>query len=289
MTPPVSELQFLMKFLKQEVESEQQRNLARDGFAINNRTEDKKDHAKKQSKVPTAASLYIGDNSSPKCIFCEKAHSSQDCRKAMDMSFKEKQDILNGKKACHKCLKKHVSQRCNTWAKCSGCSKQHYHLLCPDSAKNKNFRSTPSPANNLNAISKSVFSTNKLVLLKTILVKIKTKQRQKTVRVLFDDGSQQSYVKTSAAKEIRCEERGKYFERNTLFGGVKTSIEERTIYKVQMESLNGKFKRNVELPNKETITGELSKIPEEHYVGEWFKSCKNVIWLDSLGCNSIEQ
>lgn len=268
LNPPTSELDFLMEFLKQEVESEQQRGLARAGYSpFYNK--DKPQVKKNQSKVPTAANLFIGDSSSSLCIFCEKTHPSQDCNKAMEMSLKTKQECITTKRACNRCLKVHGKQRCHSWVKCTGCAKQHYHLLRPDSQRNKNLM-TQSPSNNINAVAAN-FSQYKQVLLKTIMVRIKTRHGQKTVRLLFDDGSQQSYIKSSVAIGIKCLETGKYFERNTVFGGGKSSIEERIIYQVQIESLNGESKRKIELPDKEKITGSIAKIPE----GPWMEELKS--------------
>lgn len=269
LNPPKSELDFLMQFLQQEVESEQQRSLARSGFStMNQKQQETRTTNKVPSKVPTAASLFIGDTT--KCIFCEKSHNSQDCRAAMEMSLKEKKDILNKKKACYKCLKVHRRFPCKTYVKCSGL-KPHYHLLCPDSPKNKDNGQTPSPSNNCNAvIENSIFSKNKQVMLKTILVKVKSKNGYIKVRLLFDDGSQQSYIKTSIAINANCSEQGSYFERNTLFGGMKTGIEERKIFRVQIESLNGNQKHIMELPDKKKITGEIPRIPP----GPWMEELK---------------
>lgn len=110
--PPKTELDFLMEFLRQEVESEQQRSLARAGFSsLHTKQEEKNPVKKNQSKIPeTAASLYVGENIL--CIFCGKTHQSQDCIKGMKISLKEKQDSLTQKKACHRCLKRHGTQRC---------------------------------------------------------------------------------------------------------------------------------------------------------------------------------
>lgn len=268
--PPKTELDFLMSFLKQEVESEQQRGLARVGFiSVYSKPPDK--HKKNttsqpNSKISTAASLYVGE--SELCVFCGKRHLSYDCFKAMNMSLKSKQDLLHGKGVCQKCLKKHTSSNCQSFTKCSGCYKQHFHIMCPESPKN---REKPKPVtSSSNHISVSNVPNIKQVLLKTILVKVKSNVGERTVRVLFDDGSQQSYVKSTVAKALKCLEHGKYFERNTLFGGVLSNVEERTVYQIQIESLNGKVKRNLDLPAKKQLTGEILKIPD----GPWMEELK---------------
>lgn len=260
-TPPKTELDYLMDFLKQEVESEQQRDLARAGFG----TIYNKPAEIKVSKVPTAASLYVGEPLS--CIFCGKPHASHDCGKAVDMPLKEKQEILNSRKACQKCLKIHGPKICRSYTKCTGCSKPHYHIMCPDSPKNQEDAVVTS--NHLNAVSNKI--RQKQVLLKTILVKIKSRTGTKTIRVLFDDGSQQRYIKSELAKNMKCKENGRYFERNTLFGGILSDIEERTIFRVDLESLNGDIKRSLELTGKSKLTGDIIKISD----GPWLEELKS--------------
>ncbi|XP_037037370.1 uncharacterized protein LOC119075084 [Bradysia coprophila] len=279
--PPKSELDFLMQFLQQEVESEEQRSLARTGFSpIYQKQEDNRSVKKVQSKVATAANLFIGENA-VKCIFCDKPHLSQECMKAMAMSLKEKKELLGQKKACYKCLKIHRGFGCKTFVKCSGCFKPHFHLLCPDSPKNRSNEQTPSTSNNCNAVvESSKFSKDKQVLLKTIMVRIKSKNGYLKLRLLFDDGSQQSYIKTSIAIIANCAEKGSYFERNTLFGGIKTGIEERRIYQVKMESLSGNVKHTMEIPDKQKITGEIPKLPP----GPWMDELK----LKGIFINDME-
>lgn len=259
--PPKTELDFLMEFLKQEVESEQQRGLARAGFGSSY----SKPIEKKVVKVPTAASLYVGETLS--CVFCGKPHASQDCGRAVEMTLKKKQELLNNKKACQKCLKIHGAKVCRSYTKCTGCSKPHYHVMCPDSPKNK--ENAVVAASNVNSVVE--ISEMKQVLLKTILVKIKSQFGTKTIRILFDEGSQQSYVKSTIAKDMKCQENGKYFERNTLFGGILSDIEERTTYRVDLESLNGAVRRSLDLTGKDKLTGEILKIPE----GPWMEELKS--------------
>lgn len=266
--PPKTELDYLMQFLKQEVESEQHRGLARAGFS--SAYDKPQDKTKKTTvcKVSTAASLYTGESVS--CIFCEKLHASHDCYKALDMSLKEKRDVLTKKKACHKCLKIHNFRNCRARLKCTGCSKQHFHLMCPDSPKNKEIqRAVSTSSANCNSVIN--VAEVKQVLLKTILVRIRSRFGSRTIRVLFDDGSQQSYIKTATAKAIRCDENGKYFERNTLFGGILSNVEERTVFHVQVESLNGDVKRSLDLPDKKQLTGDILKVPK----GPWMEEFKS--------------
>lgn len=167
----------------------------------------------------------------------------------MDMSLKAKYDFLREKRACTKCLKTHGTQPCRTIIKCSGCSRQHFHLLCPESQRNAEKKKIISSSTTCNSISSPLQA--KQVLLKTILVEMKTFKGRTIIRILFDDGGQQSYIKTSLAVKSRCIAEGNYFERNTFFGGILTKV------KLMVQSLSGGLKHELELPDREQFTGEL--------------------------------
>lgn len=81
---------------------------------------------------------------------------------------------------------------------------------------------------------------NTLVLLKTILITVASKDGPIVVRALFDDGSHKSYMTTRLAKRTKGREIGKFFERNILFGGILSDVEERTIFEVTLGALNKK-------------------------------------------------
>lgn len=67
--PPKSELDYLLEFLRQEVEREEQRVLARSGFS--DHTKLKQVFKKKESSVPTAAGLHFWRNKTGMYILWE--------------------------------------------------------------------------------------------------------------------------------------------------------------------------------------------------------------------------
>ena len=96
-TPPKSELDFLLEFLQQEVEREEQRILVKS--SLNTKSTPKKG----EISVPTAAALHVG-KSNLECIFCEKQHPSQDCVAAMKMSNEQRFECVKRKRVCASCL-----------------------------------------------------------------------------------------------------------------------------------------------------------------------------------------
>ena len=126
-----------MAFLKVEIENEEHRKLAKNGFGTT--SEEQKRNSKQKSStgeddVPTAAGLFSGSASKPLCLFCDRGHASEKCFKAQKMSLDEKTAIVKSKGACFGCLNcGHIARNCKSKAplKCSGCGMKHQFMFCP--------------------------------------------------------------------------------------------------------------------------------------------------------------
>lgn len=92
--PPKGNLDYLMEFLRQEVEREEQRNLMKNGFFESK----EKSTTKKQTTYATVAGLHVNSNSKPMCGFCGKNHPSQVCYSAKAMSLDERWKVIKEKK-----------------------------------------------------------------------------------------------------------------------------------------------------------------------------------------------
>ena len=74
--PPKNELDYLMQFLQQEVESEEQRKLARAGFGTSIDSSQKSGKGKGNRIMKETASMAAGffAGNTAACIFCDKNH-----------------------------------------------------------------------------------------------------------------------------------------------------------------------------------------------------------------------
>ncbi|OXA50284.1 Pro-Pol polyprotein [Folsomia candida] len=254
--PPRTEFDYLMAFLKQEVENEGQRLLAQAGFDVGGKNaKGKKEKQTWKNKfaeedVPTSATLYVNQGGakakSAECIFCSKTnHASHDCFKAAKMTMEEKKHKIVDGHCCYVCLKKsHQSKKCKSSVKCVVCNQRHYAIMCQEGQKN---RTTESHQDGVEEIVQGVHTMsvtpamtscnsstkkNKVILLKTLRVKVHgANGEQQQVRVVFDTGSQRSYVKTSLVKKLNCPVLEKLTLQNSLFGGYKTESKVRFSYK----------------------------------------------------------
>jgi hypothetical protein len=67
----------------------------------------------------------------PKCVFCNKPHSSSDCCIVQKMELADKQKRLRKAGCCFSCLRPgHVAKQCKAKSKCVVCGKGHVAVMC---------------------------------------------------------------------------------------------------------------------------------------------------------------
>ncbi|GFV48660.1 integrase catalytic domain-containing protein [Trichonephila clavipes] len=129
-----------MKFLSIEVSSEDRIKLARNSF--DSKKSNYKNKLGNLSTTATAADLFnsnfknrkdfkFNNNNNNNCIFCEKAHASENCCEAASMLYEFKKNAVIKRGVCYICLKKgHMSHSCRSDVKCIICNKRQYAVLC---------------------------------------------------------------------------------------------------------------------------------------------------------------
>jgi len=273
--PPKSELDFLMEFLKTEIDNEEQRKLAGAGFGFdakgNSRSQKKREWVETE-EVPTAAGLFSGSaggfRPNPNCIFCDKGHPSQDCFKAQRMTAEERKSAVQTKGACFTCLKvghTSKSKRCKRVPHCPNCGKKHVLLFCPVFTSKKS-----QEANGNTGQVQTVLTTlncTSEVLLQTLLVRVTNPVNNKSrlARVLLDNGSHRSYILEKTAKELGMRTQGTVRVNHELFGGVKVDGQLHQIYCFNIGSVRGKFSLPVVFMDNPCICGPVPRF----YKGSW--------------------
>lgn len=265
-------LDSLLNFLKVEVEGAQKMELAKSGFGLvsaASTTPAKPTHSLKRdhrydykppefkSNVPTAAGLV----NTPKtefrdaCIFCSGKHLSQDCRKTL--TVEQRRMLVREKQVCFCCLKPGCrAVKCRNRPKCGKCSKSHFDLLCPD-LDSKTSSGLASMCRNT-------------VLLRTVVVKVKsnTGNNWKYARLIYDSGSQQSYVLSKTTTELGYEPCGIEVIQHALFGGTITKPVKHNIYQLFLCSLDDKFECTLDVYDQTEICSSIPTVPTGPWLGE---------------------
>ena len=285
--PPKTEFDFLLDFIKQEVENEGQRKIAKEGFGAGSKEKEKPKY-QERNDVPTAASL-LNSQKSVGCIFCGKTnHASPVCFKAKNLSLELRKEVVRKKGVCFKCLKSgHRAKFCKESPKCTTCNKDHVLVMCPGSMK------TSEDEELAECMARIKTSTNsnqvdKLgrVLMKTLHCRAKGPDGEVVnVRLMFDEGSERSYIKTDVAKLLKCNPLDRILLQNNLFGGEVSKPKICNFYEVTLEGINSKESRNLKLINEDVICNSCPTVPP----GPWIKElAKKKIYLTDTWADSPE-
>lgn len=234
---------------------------------------------KKEFQSPTAANLFNGQSKNPSCIFCERTHESKDCGKVENWSIDDMKKKIVEKKSCNKCLKpNHVAAKFRSFVKCHVCYQQHVTIMCPELKKKKPVSVKENTSSAAIAITEQISSFNGTnfdisgdVLLKTVCAYVcmkNNKQRQKLVRILFDDGCQRSCITKSTAESIQSVPIGSERARNILFDGSKTNYQTSNIHDITLLSFDKSREIQLIVREKSKIGGNISKIPRGFWISE---------------------
>ena len=153
---------------------------------------------------PTANALFTR-NSSVQCVYCNEDHYSASCKKVT--GYKERKEILLQSGRCFNCLKtNHKSRDCDSHKTCRHCHRKHHQSICNqvEGQENKNTGQTPGNQEDgqppgkttTTTTATSTFKNQQTVLLQTAraMAYRDIDGSSVPVRVLFDSGSQLSYI-----------------------------------------------------------------------------------------------
>ena len=271
-------LKNLMKFLKTEVKGAERISYVKAGFEGTNfkvQTREQRQRTSPKPDIPTAAGLFTGQYNS--CLFCDKPHVSSECGAASTMSLQDKRAKLKEKGSCFFCFRKyHGKNPCKSFLKCPLCLKKHFAIMCPESNANK--PKEPEGSNHhgdVQTVAASLNCTNE-VLLKTVKVKLVGEGIHHVARLIFDDGSQRTYIKESTAKLMKYKSLGSETMRKSLFGGTVTDVKSHQQYQIKVASMDGKIKRNLIALDEPKVCGRIPSVSK----GPWLRELKKKnIWL----------
>ncbi|XP_021947712.1 uncharacterized protein LOC110845573 [Folsomia candida] len=290
--PQKNELDFLMEFLREEVESEATMKLVKSGFESSVTLKDDKAKASKGGKfsdtvksqkikednIPTAAGLFAGQKHYT-CIFCAKSHPSPECFLAQTMSRKEKEDKIKEKRCCFNCLQpNHRSTDCKSLVKCILCGKRHVVLMCPSLSKQiysdedkkspKKDSDSSSSTTTMNGMAMNSHTCSGDVLLQTLVVRLYNDDgKYKLARLVYDNGSQGTSICVRTAQDLGLKPVGESCSRKVLYGGQVTDMQKHYKYNLRVTNIDGTNGRTLIAMDEPEICGRLSRVPR----GPWLK------------------
>ncbi|XP_054265924.1 uncharacterized protein LOC128988558 [Macrosteles quadrilineatus] len=297
-TDPQERLNNLMKFMLSEVEGEQRIGLAMAGFGISSSGKEKSFKRSPQTQpgkidIPTASCLMSSgktQNSYTKCVFCDKNHKSSNCFAAQKLPLSHKVSTLKEKRCCFLCLQPgHRIKNCRAHLSCSNCKRKHYPIMCPSIHSKEVVNECVSKC--VDEVSKEITvvedtalanksSSRVKVFLQTVRARLRTpgSNQFETVRILFDSGSQRSYILKDLAEKMNYESLGEETIIHSLFGNVKSGEVIHNRHRVFLTSQDYSYNCNFEVLSQTTICGEIPPVTEGPWIQELLE--KNVSLTD---------
>ena len=145
-----------------------------------------------------------GEGSGIKCTFCKDSHPSAKCDIVKDVD--SRWSLVKRKHLCFLCLRSgHGSQSCNSKTICKSCGKKHHISLCKEAVESNGL----------------ITNVRASTLLQTAKVKAFNPKTRKHVfvRVVFDMGSNDSYITDKLKKRLSLPTIGWQKLRISGFGG----------------------------------------------------------------------
>ena len=234
----------------------------------------------------SAASLITTQgNGKPTCCYCHGEHALSNC--SVVTSREERRRILRAAGRCYSCLKRgHIVRDCQSRTRCRNCNGRHHTSVCQTSAVVKqdvpseppverptNYSSPSSSSTSLNprATNSHIQSTstkcclsdtNETILLQTAKVMLynpDAPDNNLEVSVIFDSGSQRSYISKSISHQLNLQSRGKKIMSIMTFGA--RSELQQSCEMVRVGIRKGESVREISLLSVQTICQPLITPP----------------------------
>ena len=256
-TDDVWQINDLLKTIKSEIEAREMSEMARSN--VNEKT-----NKAKPSTVPTVGSFIVtGDERDGagkfkiKCAYCHELHYSTSCERVTDREARVK--LLRDSKRCFVCLRVgHQASKCDSTKKCRHCSGRHHQSICPSHSHtprhiqgdNPQKRDDEKEHANRNpkqltevkehpTITTITHTTKGSVLLQTARANVSNGSKSAPARILFDTGSQRSYIRKSLQHRLGLNPIGKETLQLNTFGENTSKRENCDVFKINLANKSG--------------------------------------------------
>ena len=186
--------------------------------------------------LPTAAALPA--TAQPTCSYCNKGHGSASCTVVTDVSARRA--ILRKSGRCYVCLRKgHMVRDCRSQSRCHRCQRRHHSSICEAGTATATTAQAEPGSSSVNFVCS--VTAEEPVLLQTALVTAANPNSDDTsrLRLLFDTGSQLSFITEKAAQAMNLTASGTTAASICSFGGSEDIDHHISTVQVNLRTDNG--------------------------------------------------
>jgi hypothetical protein len=166
-----------------------------------------------------------------KCLVCAGEHWSYRCDELLKLSVEERCKLVSDKKLCKVCFSKHSLSECQSTFVCRHCEGKHSNILC-----SKNSQKPKTTVVAVAPVSSGVgVHTKSHIILQTGLGYIESSDSRVLVRVLFDTGSEKTYVRQNVVDKLSLQAIGtEHFAISGFGGGSASASQQRNKYNITL-------------------------------------------------------
>ena len=183
-------LDVLLKYFHDELQAKENCFLATDKYAKS----DFKIKGSESNRSYTAAGLHAQQNNrqhAQRCVYCLENHAPSQCKKVTNI--KSRFDILKRYGKCYICLNSgHIARKCPSDYVCRKCNGGKHHISVCNKEKSEN-----SVVSHVEASTSILLQTARATILNI------DESQSLTSRILFDSGSQRTYVTDNVRKQLK--------------------------------------------------------------------------------------
>jgi hypothetical protein len=218
------DLQFLLDFMTKEIENRERCNIfkgllksevkvVKEGpvkstaTALSSVGSSKKMQQKRQNSFSTsvvpAVSSPSSSSSEDSCLVCGRKHPTSRCYDLVRVNFEKRLEVAKRNGLCFRCLQRgHLATDCVEKVKCNKCQGNHHFLFC------RGDRNVSAPVEGDSVVEVShtgVATANKKqsVLMQVLTVQVQGRDGPVQANVLFDSGSDRSYVSSQLCRLVQ--------------------------------------------------------------------------------------
>ncbi|KAH6933352.1 hypothetical protein HPB50_014382 [Hyalomma asiaticum] len=222
-----SSLTTLLRYLRRELESQERALQHRPDNSIGKPAfyydREKVKPQRSNCRPSTAAALH-GSAADVACGICGSTdHESKECNSNLDLA--KKKAILSAKGICFRCTKKgHIARECMQSEDCmqevqpSTCH-VYVQSAFAIAQKERDIETRPKEQVSLHASGADTGGTKQTVLMPTVTAWNKGTKTKKISRILFDSGSQRTFITEECSRKLGCKLLGTEILTVGVFGG----------------------------------------------------------------------
>lgn len=221
------DLEFLLKFLYDEIRR-RERSQAFGSGTTSSRSDKPLSTSTVYAERKSTNSALLAPGAKPiSCAFCRDKHYSDKCPNIKDLDFDNRKNKIKELGLCFRCLNKHLAKDCNKT--CFYCKGNHHAVLCQRHIIRT--RETTRVMANLAKEKKS----HRQTLLQIAEVRVKGEKCALKANLLFDSGSDRSYISSSLVGKVKPKRVGQELISVSLFGDPKPHAPKmKKIYEIKL-------------------------------------------------------